>query len=653
MVRQPLDKVPEFGKYSSNFSTIATDVLAATLPLICLGFVTALFNLDDEVVNPSTHRTWLNTIIAFASVFPIAFTAIIGRLTYQVGRYNLERGTTVGFLEQMLGSRTFGGAILTQITLGTFNLLGVGLVALWVFSPLGTQALLRTLYTGMVEDIVPLNITYRDTMSDTGLSSIFSASVSSPSLEADHFGSIASTMASVLRMPDHIRLSAMDPWDNVKIPFFTEENDTAEMDKSGWRSFAPTSDQNHEHYSALVGVQIEDVPAGNTTLTVESTYIDLDCYNVTTYERGRPVKEDVDWEWRSFYDSSPEPRVPPANANSSWQGFNLNDSHWMIAVDHFVDVGTWTNRTWLAEHNGLDYLSESLNHVFDTPAIFADEPGVEVSPTKLYMFGWYRFANPHPPLSFSAYCDVRQKYVETQVLCERREGSARHICAATAQRPSMKKHASELISFLNFPGVFEKISEQMPAVGKFPWNNLIIDYLAKPSEKDGILSNPFENVDKFLFGRRLSQMLNTYIFVAAHDFGVEKRFSPPQFNRTTNDAKLIELVERYQVSRLGVTLSFICCGVFLLGGIASILFTHLSAGPEVLGYASTLLRDSRFVDLPPGSSRMNASDLSKAIQEYRVRYGKIQEEQKDEALFGVGLEDETTPIQAAGEGQGV
>ncbi|KAH6689645.1 hypothetical protein F5X68DRAFT_254096 [Plectosphaerella plurivora] len=490
-IRQELFAMPEFGKYCRDFSTIATDMLAATLPLICPGFVIAPSKLDDKVVNPSNHQTWLNTIIAFGSVFPIAFATIIS--------------------QQMLGSRTFGGAILTQMTLGTFNILGASLIVLWAFSPLGTQALLRTLYTEMVEGTTPLNITYRDAMCDTGLLSIFFETVDSPAINSQYFLSVASTLVSLLKMPDHTRMSAMDPWDNVKIPFYMEDNQMSEMSDEGWQILASAPDQGHEHVSALVGVQIDDVPIGNTTLAVESTYIELTCYNLSTHETGESAKENVSWAWGSFYEPRPEPRVAPANANNSWQGINLDISNSLVAVDRFVDINTWTNSTWLTEHSGLDIGSEhhDLRRIFNTPAIFADEPGVEAHPTTLYVYAWFNFYKPQPPIPLSAYCDIHQKYVETQVLCERWQESARQTCVATAQRPSRKKHASEVISFLNFPGVFEKISEHVAAVGTETRNHLLIDYLANPSAEHSSLAGQFQNVNEVFFGRSLAQLFNT------------------------------------------------------------------------------------------------------------------------------------------------
>lgn len=44
-----------------------------------------------------------------ATVLPIVFASVVGRLMYETARWRLERGASVGSLEQLMGSRTVGG----------------------------------------------------------------------------------------------------------------------------------------------------------------------------------------------------------------------------------------------------------------------------------------------------------------------------------------------------------------------------------------------------------------------------------------------------------------------------------------------------------------------------------------------------------------
>lgn len=65
-------------------------------------------------------------------------------MVFEAARWKLEKGATLGLLEQLIGSRTVGSTFITQISLGKFNILGLVLLSLWAFSPLGSQAVLRT-----------------------------------------------------------------------------------------------------------------------------------------------------------------------------------------------------------------------------------------------------------------------------------------------------------------------------------------------------------------------------------------------------------------------------------------------------------------------------------------------------------------------------
>jgi hypothetical protein len=73
-------------------------------------------------------------------LFPLVFASVAGRLTSQVARWKLEKGSPIESLEQWLQSRTVFTAIYTKIRLSLFNMAAVVLVLVWVFSPLSSQS---------------------------------------------------------------------------------------------------------------------------------------------------------------------------------------------------------------------------------------------------------------------------------------------------------------------------------------------------------------------------------------------------------------------------------------------------------------------------------------------------------------------------------
>lgn len=86
-----------------------------------------------------------------------------GRASIKIATYLLEKGIDLGTLEQLAGSRTLGSTVTTQYHLRSYNLLSLGLVALWLISPVGGQAALRVFYLDFDAIVVPTVVQYFDT----------------------------------------------------------------------------------------------------------------------------------------------------------------------------------------------------------------------------------------------------------------------------------------------------------------------------------------------------------------------------------------------------------------------------------------------------------------------------------------------------------
>ncbi|KAF6814806.1 hypothetical protein CSOJ01_03817 [Colletotrichum sojae] len=166
-IRLPSESKPseEVGCHKSRISvasTILKDCAVVLLPLGMLGSFSAGCFLDGDEVIPETRHRWLNVITVLATLFPILFASIAGRLLSETARWKLEKGSSIGTLEQLMGSRTFGSAAQNLVQFRTS--LGLGLLALWVFSPLGAQAILRMLTERDHTYITHTNVSYFDNL---------------------------------------------------------------------------------------------------------------------------------------------------------------------------------------------------------------------------------------------------------------------------------------------------------------------------------------------------------------------------------------------------------------------------------------------------------------------------------------------------------
>ncbi|KAF6800913.1 hypothetical protein CMUS01_15536, partial [Colletotrichum musicola] len=107
-------------------------------------------------------------------------------------------------------------------------------------------------------------------------------------------------------------------------------------------------------------------------------------------------------------------------------------------------------------------------------------------------------------------------------------------------------------------------------------------------------------------------------------------------------------LDDYDKKAIGVRLSIASSVVLLARGILSVVFAHLARGPEILGYVSTIVRNSKFVEVPPNTSWLDAADLSRMIKDERIRHGFTDmASSEEEQQIGVGYQESTGLIGGA------
>ncbi|WAO84650.1 Hypothetical protein NCS54_00187000 [Fusarium falciforme] len=245
----------------------------------------------------------------------------------------------MGTLEQLMGSRIVGATIITQFSLRTFNPLGICLLLIWSFSPPGAQSLLRMLGSRLDPKMEPSIIVYFDTNGQTRAA----------------------------RNLGRIQGGSVDLWMNVKIPFLSRDSN-AESDSEGWIEVDSSSDL--DSFSSLAGIALTNVPTGNTTLSIESSYLDLNC-SIT--QKDSYYEEELGLTNHSWTIKSAVAPQRTTGKNGTWHGYpmdrgedDLSSITWSLATDRFVDV------YWL---NNITGRKELWDMGF-TPAIFEQQKGV-------------------------------------------------------------------------------------------------------------------------------------------------------------------------------------------------------------------------------------------------------------------------------------
>ncbi|KAK8115363.1 hypothetical protein PG999_007432 [Apiospora kogelbergensis] len=608
-------------------TTILTDCIVILLPLALVVFVALVWSKRDSRVNEEDFTSWENAIKVAATVLPIIFASVVGRLMSEATHWRLEHGDTVGSLEQLMGSRTVGGTITTLFQFQSWNLITLVLLAVWALSPLGDP-----IATANVEAKTRLRteqnehyLLRQQREEPTGL------------------------YTTVVSMPEKSKLDTMDLWGNVKIPYLDSVN------RPDWKDVP--QNLSTDGYSSLVGVPLSHInhinPNTSDSFTLESSYIQLQCNEIVTKTSLDGSTEDIlnghmlDDAYSDFGGLGRIYSLP----NGTWHGFPRDsEASWSLGINRFVDPlwfgGNRTNRTEFKETSKSSRASD-----LHRPNLFTNENGIEAGPTGLIIQATCKHQYTlQPELFFTGYCDITQRYVESRVNCTWLKGN-QQICAVTAQRPSQQPHALDAITPLSFPVIFRGVSKELPRTtgGTISYQTEpSLYHLADPSLKamGGGELRFLENVTKMDLGIRLGQLLNTYLQLTQmpqNMYGGAADGSTLDPNITVI-AENTENVVLFGVSNGWAGLCLVSCVAMLMAGVLSVAIAHWARSPEILGYVSTVLRDSRHIELPEGSYQLTASELSERMAKERIRYGVIRNEKGEDLCIGVGREEVTGGI---------
>ncbi|TEA10795.1 hypothetical protein C8034_v008697 [Colletotrichum sidae] len=664
------DAQHKFRRANTDPFVIIADILGVIWPIGFIVFAGLVIQLNDKETDESSAGQWRNAVTILATLFPILFAAVVGRLMSQIARWRLEHGAKMGMLEQLMGSRTVGGTILVHFQLRALNLLALFLLLIWVFSPLGGQSILRMLTTRSNKISRPSDVVYFDTDAPSQFAAWSESSPTSYAFNINRMSIVDAMYSALILSPDAVKSDSMDVWGNVKIPALSSYGS---LDDPEWQT-VPSS-PNDVEFSSLVGVPVTRVSEGNTTFYLESSYADLACTNLTTdafATNGSTSSSRFHFATAVVFNESPlcmSDRCGAAAPNGTWQGWNLNgtmlrnftlanpdpQAGWNLALDTFVNTSLWGDLAW-AQGHGIPYGR------FNSPGSLVNETNIDARPTTLLFQARQQTDARAPPDYVTSRCSVTQHHVESRVRCSRaaaapggESSSARQTCRVLAQRPSRKPHASERVSQLSFPRVFRYVSRKLPLAtnhhGTSYTADISLNYLDDPSSAvmTAAASQPeLARVPARVFGFRLARLVNSYVFLSQAFDSAPSGSVDAQAVFETNVTAGVDVetgVEVWKVETVWVGLYILSCAVFLVGALTSAVVAHFVHGPDVLGYVSSNVRDSKFMEIPAGAGRMDGIMLTKMLKDKKVRYGYTQAASENTPLVGVGPKEEVAKIR--------
>ncbi|KAB8219300.1 hypothetical protein BDV33DRAFT_231715 [Aspergillus novoparasiticus] len=244
-----------------DVGSLLLNLLGVSTAVLYLVLIAIVIKRNGSSVDKADWNRIQKAMNMAATLFPLTFAAVIGRMNQQLATWKLERGVSVGVLEQIFGSSTFFNTVITQVSLRSINPLGFVLIILWCISPLGSQSILRMLHTKPTTITRSIDLTYGN---DTELSThTFPPSTMFTKATAMYQESLLS--------PDVVKHSSLDIFGRLKIPLVDLGNSGSAT--SDWIEL----DTGNTDYSSLTGIVIDGVKDdnGETEFTMEAPYYNL------------------------------------------------------------------------------------------------------------------------------------------------------------------------------------------------------------------------------------------------------------------------------------------------------------------------------------------------------------------------------------------
>jgi hypothetical protein len=560
-----------------------------------------------------------------------------------------------------MGSRTVFSTLYTQTALQSMNPLGIGLAFLWILSPMGGQSALRIVDTTYKEIKAFPNASYFNTYgTPSGWAGVM-LDVNDSQIESE-FGTWNTLYTASLLASSDAKFSNLDLWGNVKIPFLSSysnnSNDSwinvssVNVDEEG----SNIDNDGSMEYSSLIGIPIIELQEGNTTLYLESTYVELDC--ATKYDQYEGFISLNSTELNEVGNCDNMTSCQVTFTNGTFHGvetFSTTASRqWGLGLDTFIDP-TWVLGGWftnVSSHVNITAIvgpeggKMDANNAQSTGSlsIFGNQSGIVTKPGKLlFQAGdWNTFT--------AATCALTQVYIESKVLCSLSSNSKQN-CSVTAQRPSRQRHPPETITLLSFPQIFTHFSTRLP-IATVPGDpNLPLLYIIDTSPGFMTNTHPEDLLNECStavgctrekkFSQRLGQLINSYLLLSQAGTIVtgptERGFEQLRV-KTTNS----NLLEVYAVSIGWLCVFILGTLMMLLAGIAGIIIGDRTFTPEILGYCSLGIRDSKLVDLPLGGGTLDGIQMTRLLQDLEVKFGVVEESPICGGKLGIGLKDKVS-----------
>ncbi|RYN65030.1 hypothetical protein AA0117_g12232 [Alternaria alternata] len=547
-------------------------------------------HLKDQQESDWSIKVLSATRIA-PTLWPIFFSGVLGNAIRALADWRVERGIDLLALEQLMGSLTLAGSVITVFKWSILRISSIALLVLWAFNPLGSQSSFRGIYLRDREGSRPGNIAYynHNISQQVQLNSMFNTATRiMPRIRA-LYSSALYDIASATQYVDKTNATyqdiiitlggessagiqaATDPWGNVRMPSLHALSGFDANEPHRWVN-VPWQDSVH-NYSSLVGEHVAGLGrnfTGNTKFNTTASYLTFSC--------------------------------------SPWLNINgMDESHEWI-MNKFQK-----NLSSLLEPTG----TQGMNNFF----LEFSEKQVWNDTTQSHDIVFVTRRDPPAYLSVTQ-CSPQMIYVDAQVSCISKGALGKTDCGVDAVRETLTTTNPKNLT------IFE------PRTYRWPNSTLDLDPRMAPdlmhifmdllddnkrgSGTSGIVewylkdpltavNNPssvgyanLDEVDIKVFEQRFSLLWNTlWKTNIQHATIMGGDLTPSTFNDTslhlnTTSAIVFPLPATYALDIPWIILYFVSVAIMFFAAVFSLIMHERCHAPRILGYVSSQIRDSRY-----------------------------------------------------------
>ncbi|KAB5518905.1 hypothetical protein GE09DRAFT_506976 [Coniochaeta sp. 2T2.1] len=572
-------------KHWANMTFYIMASLSIILPLLFL--ILGLFIILMKGKSVTSHWGSLQDIIKVAiSAWPIVFAAVVAQVFKAWATYKVERGIKLMELEQLVGSNSFGSAIKQPFLLRRLDLLTLLLLVVWCLSPLGSQALQRTYTIGPAIVNTTMPVLYLD------------MTVSNRFFSEANMGMLVheQTFNDFMQKMSNFYMSTFLPHRAYEYDLEDSYNHPKPIWLDSDKAINAPATTSHYGVPLILTKSIFSIGEAPTsaqyervTFQMTSSYFDFQC---------------GDWSVVSGAYFNETTNLPEG---ASWSASLSETAHYAFYSD---DLST-------GQINRMRFGSLIRNG--STAVVGGDAQQTSGNESRHSLIG----------------CGFTQKFVDFPVDCYQDINSLTGVpdCTydtGTDEHGGWAVHETPPGNLKNTSG-----ANLIPGTGQtFAQNTASFlaqaDPVTTPNEIYLGLYGIEKEFNKFSFNlsslstpeqfsRRVSYLFNTWMDLGnSVDYMTYTKKTDIQPGQETEfvkvDATHVYTNGRVYFISIGWVIGyFLCAGMLLVAGTASVIVESMTVAPDILGYVSTVARNSKYLQLPKTNSAMNGGERARVL----------------------------------------